>query len=134
MRIPPPQLIFSAGLLVLVVLLLAAPQGQRLAYNPNTETTIEGIVQEVQNYYCPLSSGEGTHLVVATENELVRVHFAPQVFLRSHDWSFLPGDRVQVIGSKISYGPPGDMVARKVSRYGLTVSVRAQDGKPVWTD
>ena len=131
MRTRLPQIIFTVGLLVVVVLLLAVPQ-RRLTYNPNTETTIEGTVQEVQNYYCPVSGGEGTHLVVATASGGVQVHLAPRGFLRMQNWNFQVGDHVRIVGSEMTYGAHADMVARTISRDGFTVAVRRPDGKPVW--
>ena len=134
MRARIPQIIFAVGLVVLVVLLLALPQRRRLTYNPGSEVTIEGTVQQVNDFYCPISNGEGTHLLVATDAGVVQVHVAPKVFLRTNNWNFSPGDRVQIVGSRMIYAGHAAVVARTISRNNLTLAFREKDGKPLWTD
>ncbi len=134
MRDRIPQTIFTVGLLVLVFLLLAVPQRRRLSYNPNTEIKIEGTIQEIQNFYCPVSGGEGTHLAVATDAGPLQVHLAPRNFLNTQNWHFKPGDRVQIVGSTMTYGGKPAIVARTISRDGVTLAVREENGKPVWTN
>ena len=131
MRIP--QIIMAVGLVVLVVLLLS-PQRHPLAYNTAAEVRIHGVVEEVQNFYCPVSGGEGTHLMVATENGTVQVHVGPTRFLSGQRWNFLKGDQVEVIGSPIIYRGHEALIARTIARGTEAVALRKADGKPVWLE
>jgi len=132
MRIP--QVIMGIGLVVLVVLLTAVPQRRRATYDPESEITVQGTVQDVQDFYCPISGAEGTHLLVATEKGAIQVHVAPKSFLRGNNWGFKQGDRVEVVGSKILYAGHDAVVARTVSRDNVTLSFRKPDGKPLWVE
>ena len=134
MQVRIPQIIFAVGLVVLVVLLLALPQRRRFTYNPGSEVTIEGTVQQMDDFYCPISGGEGTHLMVATDAGVVQVHVAPKVFLRTNNWNFRAGDRVQIVGSRMIYAGHSAVVARSISRDTLTLAFREKDGKPRWKD
>ncbi|MGA7907943.1 MAG: hypothetical protein WCA16_11100 [Candidatus Sulfotelmatobacter sp.] len=133
MRIP--QLIMGTALVVLVILLLVnSPRQRSAAYNVADEVAIQGTVQDVQDFYCPISGDEGTHLMVATENGTIQVHVAPKRFLRGNNWSFEKGDHVQVIGSKIRYEGHDAVVARTISRDNHTLAFRRSNGKPLWVE
>ena len=131
MRIP--QVIMGIGLVVLVIL-LAVPGHRVASYESGNEVAIEGTVQEVQDFYCPISGTEGTHLLVATGDGVIQVHVAPKNFLRGNDWKYKPGDRVRVVGSKTPYAGHESIVARTVSRDNVTLSFRKTDGKPLWVE
>jgi hypothetical protein len=128
-------MIAGAGLVVLVVLLLVnSPMQRPTTYNLANEVAVQGTVQEVKDFYCPISGDEGTHLMVATDNGLVQVHVAPKRFLRGNNWSFRVGDYVQVIGSKIKYEGHDALVARTITRGNQTVAFRQPNGRPLWAE
>jgi len=128
-----PHIIFGLGLVVLVVLLLS-PTRRPLAYHPNAEVAVQGIVQNVQEFYCPVSSETGTHLTLATEKGQVQVHVAPSHFLNVKQWHFAKGETVAVIGSPIKFQGRDAIIARTITRGTETVAVRSENGKPLWVD
>jgi len=129
MRIP--QVIFSVGL-VLVVVLLLTPRRHPLAYNTSAEVRIQGVVQEVQEFYCPVSGETGTHLKVATEKGTVQVHVAPTRFLSRKQWQFVKGDPVEIVGAAVTVQGRQGLMARTVIRGREVVALREENGKPVW--
>jgi DNA/RNA endonuclease YhcR with UshA esterase domain len=131
MRIP--QIIMAVGIVVLAVLLLS-PQRHPPAYSMTGEVTIQGVVEDVQNFYCPVSGDEGTHLTVATQNGSVQVHVAPSRFLAGQSWTFFKGDQVEVLGSPIIYRGHEALIARTIVRGNQTVALRKADGRPLWVD
>jgi len=128
-----PKIILVAGLVALVVLLLS-PQRRPPAYNTAAEVTIRGVVDSVQNFYCPISGDEGTHLMVATANGTVQVHVAPMRFLGGRRWEFSQGDQVEVVGSPIVLHGRDALIARTISRGTQTVALRKPDGRPLWVE
>jgi len=128
-----PQIILGAGLIVLVVLLLT-PQRHPPRYDATAEVTIHGVVQDVKNFYCPVSGDEGTHLTLATNNGMVEVHVAPARFLNGQRWQFFRGDEVDVLGSRIVYRGHEALIARSIARGNQTVALRKADGKPLWAE
>jgi hypothetical protein len=131
MRIP--QIVMGAGLVILVVLLFS-PQRRAPAYNSAAEVTLHGVVQDVRNFYCPISGDEGTHLTVATGNSVVEIHAAPSRFLLGKHLEFARGDQVDVIGSSIFYHGHEALIARTIIRGTQTVAVRKTNGKPLWLE
>ena len=127
-----PQTILGIALVVLVVLLFTSPRQRAPAYDSSDEVSVQGIVQDVQQFYCPISGEQGTHLIVKTENGTVQVHVAPTRFLRSNNLSFSRGDELQVVGSRIMYQGHEAMIARSTTRKGQTVAFRKPNGRPLW--
>jgi DNA/RNA endonuclease YhcR with UshA esterase domain len=131
MRIP--QMIMGCALVVLVILLFTDGPVQRApAYNAANEVTVQGVVQDVQEFYCPISGNEGTHLTVKTETGTFQVHVAPKWVLRSDNLSFSKGDQIQVVGSRIFYMGHDAVIARTIVRGNQTVAFRWPSGKPAW--
>jgi len=128
-------MIMGCALAVLVILLFApSPLQNAPAYNASNEVTVQGVVQDVQEFYCPISGDEGTHLTLETENGAVQVHVAPQRFLRGNNLSFSKGDQIQVVGSRIIYEGHDALIARTVVRGTQTMAFRKPNGRPVWVE
>ncbi len=93
---------------------------------------MQGVVQDVQQFNCPISGEEGTHLMLKTENGTVQVHVAPSRFLRSNNLSFSKGDQIEVVGSRIIYQGHAAVIARTVTLGSQTTAFRATNGRPLW--
>ena len=128
-----PQFIFSLGCIVLVVLVLT-PQRHPLAYNTAAEVTLQGTVQDIQEFYCPVSGETGTHLTIATASGNVQVHIAPSRFLNTKKWEFSKGDKVEIIGAPILFQGRHALIARTIIRGADVVAVRQENGKPLWSE
>lgn len=129
-----PQTILSVALVVLVILLFTSPRHRPPKYDPSDEVTVQGVVQDVQQFYCPITGEVGTHLIVKTENGTFQVHVAPPRFLRNNNLSFSTGDQVQVVGSRVIFQGHGAVIARTVTRGGQTVAFRESNGHPLWVN
>lgn len=57
-----PQIVMGTAVVVLVVLLFTSPRHWVPAYSASNERTVQGVVQDVQEFYCPISGDLGTHL------------------------------------------------------------------------
>jgi len=103
-----------------------------LKYNASTESKTTGIVDSVQDFACPVSEGEiGTHVKIRTDSGLVQVHLAPARIMRAHNLKFVPGERVEVLGSKVRYQGNDDVIAREITRGHDFFVLRDQSGKLV---
>src|SRR6202140_2264619 len=127
-----PQTILGIAPVVLVVLLFPSPRQRAPAYDSSDDVSVQGNVQDVQQFYCPISGEQGIHLIVKTQNGTVQVHVAPTRFLRSNNLSFSRGDEIQVVGSRIVYQGHDAMIARSIARKGQTVAFRKPNGRPLW--
>jgi hypothetical protein len=104
-------------------------QGAAL-YNPANEVAVKGVVQEVQEFACPVGEGEmGTHLMLKTGDGVLQVHLAPARIMRSQNLTFAPGDQIEVVGSKFRFQGQGGLIAREVIRGNESFIFRDPQGK-----
>jgi DNA/RNA endonuclease YhcR with UshA esterase domain len=126
---------------MLAVLLLAgicAAQAQyaggkgKSNYDPKTETTVTGLVEEVQTLPGK-GANTGTHLMLKTEKGMLDVHVGPTAYLSSKGFTFAKGDTVEVLGSKVTLDGKDAVIAREVKSSGKTLTLRNAAGKPMWS-
>ncbi len=116
-----------------LVALSASAQGpgnRSRLYNPATETTIKGNVDQVTQP----SRGQmsGTHLFVKTDAMTVEVALGPSFFISEKGFSFAKGDAVEVTGSKVTLSGKEYVIAREVVKDGKTLTLRDKNGIPEW--
>ena len=67
--------------MLVVVLILGNGVNQRAPnYNAATEVKVEGVVVDVQQFWCPIDGDEGTHLMLKTDARICRCTWRPVVF------------------------------------------------------
>ena len=131
--------IFLYGaLLAMLSLTLAAQmrrgQGKGMPqYDPKTEVTLSGTIEEVKLMPSPGMKGGGTHLVLNTGTETIDVHAGPTWFLKDHNYTFAKGDHIDVTGSKISVGGSDALIAREIKKGSETMTLRDSQGIPAWS-
>jgi len=114
---------FAVVILAVLLLVLgvnfqrpSSVQGAAL-YNPADEVTLKGVVQDVQEFDCPVSEGElGSHLMLKTTDGVVQVHLAPVRIMSGQNIKFAPGDQIEVIGAKVRVAGKKGVIAREIVR------------------
>ncbi len=102
-------------------------------YDPATETTLKGTVEEVKDRQCPVSGGMGSHLILKiADGKTIEVHLASTKFVKTYELVFQKGDEVEVKGSKVKFEGVETIFAREVKRGNDTFMFRDKEGKPVW--
>lgn len=102
-------------------------------YNPQTEETIKGKVVSVdritsnQRMYC------GIHLIVQTNKETIPVHLGPEWYLENQDMKIAVKDKVEIVGSRISYEGKPAIVAAEVKMSDKILILRDEIGIPFWS-
>jgi hypothetical protein len=108
-------------------------QGSGRMYNPDTETTVKGTVEEVKQVPGRRGASDGTHLILKTDKETLEVHLGPTAFLESQKFTFVKGDQIEVIGSKVKVGGADALLAREVKKGDKTLTLRNAQGVPAWS-
>jgi len=129
-------LVFAVAVIAVLLLVLGVgfhrpvtAQGAAL-YNPANEVVVKGIVQEEQDFDCPVSEGEvGSHLMLKTSAGVLQVHLAPVRIMSSQKLSFAPGDQIEVVGSKIRLEGKNGVIEREITRGNETIIFRDGQGK-----
>jgi len=100
-------------------------------YDPATEGTFKGVVQEVK--LVPPSGGKPVaYLVMKSGPGAVQVFLCPKKFLDDMGITFKADDEIEVTGSKVKEDGADLMLAREVVKSGDTVTLRFKGGKPAW--
>ena len=129
--------ILVVALAVIVVPTLAAEKGNPQTavpkYNPATEVTLKGRVDDVRDRQCPVSGGMGAHVILKTgDGKTIEIHLATTKFMKNYDLVFNKGDQIEVTGSKVVFEGVETIFAREVKRGNDTFAFRDKDGNPVW--
>ena len=130
--------VFVAGTLLSASTLVLAQGGQGRGqgpgrdYNPATEVTLAGTIDEVKTIPGPGSSG-GLHLMVRAETGVTEVLLGPARFVSDKKFDFAKGDNVSVTGSKLTMSGQPVVVAREVKKGGKVLTLRDSKGFPLWS-
>ncbi|HET8924656.1 MAG TPA: hypothetical protein VFN26_16865 [Candidatus Acidoferrum sp.] len=131
------SLLMATGLVAIAAFVAdARPRQGRGAgtpiYDPKTETTISGVIQEVKEVPGP-GRGTGTHLIVKAGGDIHEVHVGPTWYLARQKYAFAKGDSLEVTGSNVKYHGADAIVARQIKKDGHTWTLRDEQGVPAWS-
>jgi DNA/RNA endonuclease YhcR with UshA esterase domain len=101
-------------------------------YDPTQEVKVKWEILEIKNYDCPVSGTMGGHLTLQTAEGPVEVHLAPAAFLAEYEISFAKGDKVEILGNKVTFHDKPAVLARKVMRGQNEYTLRDAKGTPLW--
>lgn len=116
---------------VLLLSLQAFAQGSMRNYDPSTETTVTGTIQEVKQV-TGRRGWNGTHLVLKTEAGPLEVHVGPESYIAAQGFSFALGEEVEVLGSRVKLGSSQALIAREIKQKDKTLVLRNAQGIPQW--
>jgi hypothetical protein len=108
-------------------------QGAGRMYDPATETTVKGTVEEVKQIPGQRGGASGAHLIVKNDKETLEVHLGPTAFLEKEKFTFAKGDQIEVTGSKVKIGAADALLAREVKKGDKTLTLRNAQGIPAWS-
>ncbi|MBF0317373.1 MAG: DNA-binding protein, partial [Nitrospirae bacterium] len=77
-------------------------QYQRM-YNPQTVTTIAGVVEAVEQFIPRRGMSYGIHLRVKTQDGGISVHVGPSGYVDNQEVKIQVGDNIEVKGSKVTF-------------------------------
>jgi hypothetical protein len=129
----------SVALVCLAAMFLLAPLviAQKTAtevpkYEVAKEVTIKGAVEEIKEV--PNPKGQiGIYLMVKTGAEILEVRLCPNSFLKEFEVAFKKGDLLTITGSKVRVDEKDVILAREIEFGNDKITLRDQQGVPVWT-
>ncbi len=118
-------------LTTLAIITVSAPAQTPPKYDPATEATLKGSVEEMK-LVPPDSPKAVAYLMMKSGQDSVQVYLCPKSFLDEMGVTFKPGEEIQLTGSKVTQSGADLTLAREVVKAGDTLTLRYKDGKPVW--
>jgi len=100
-------------------------------YDPKTEVTVKGTVEEVMQYPRKRNS-TGTHLMLKASDGILDVHVGPSWFLSQQKIEFAKGNEIEVTGSKVKVDGKDALIAREIKKDGNVITLRNAQGVPEW--
>ncbi len=102
-------------------------------YNPQSMETISGEVTKVDMIVPIKGMSSGVHLIVKTDREPISVHLGPAWYIQRQDIKIMPGDKVEITGSRITFQGQPAMIAAEIKKGTEILKLRDQNGFPVWS-
>ncbi len=102
-------------------------------YDPKTEVTVKGPVEEVKEYSNQGGWHTGQHVTLKTDKGTLDIHLGPTDYWKKHGFTLAKGDSIEVTGSKIKVDGAEVVVAREVKKGEKVVTLRNAQGVPAWS-
>ena len=102
-------------------------------YNPQAMETISGEVASVDTITPIQGMSSGVHLMVKTDKETTSVHLGPAWYIQRQDMKIVPGDKVEITGSRITFEGKPAIIAAEVKKGTEILKLRDENGFPVWS-
>ncbi len=100
-------------------------------WDSKSVTTVQGDVESVDAIQG--RRHQGVHLTLAVGSEKLRVVVGPSFYLDQQSVKLAPGDRIEVKGSRITWGEQAVLVAQEIKRGNDVLTLRDADGIPRWS-
>jgi len=101
-------------------------------YDPKTVETVSGEVVSVSQITPNKGMGAGVHMTLNTGKETISVHLGPSWYLENQDVKVEAKDKVEVKGSKITFGGKPAIIAMEIKKGDEVLKLRDDAGFPVW--
>lgn len=104
-------------------------------YDPATETTVKGTVEELK-LVPPSGTKALAYLTTKTgpdkDKDTIQIFLCPKSFLDEMGVAFKANESIEITGSKVKLDGADLILAREVMAGGETLTFRFKDGKPAW--
>ena len=101
-------------------------------YDPKAVETITGSVKKVDKITSGNGMPYGIHLKVKTDKESIDVHLGHNWYIENQDIRIMPGDKVDIKGSRATFQGKPVMIAAEVRKGDEVLQLRNKNGFPVW--
>ena len=101
-------------------------------YDPKAVETISGEVTRVDRITPAKGMTGGVHMLVKTDKETVSVHLGPSWYIENQDVKIEPKDKVEVKGSRVTFGGKPALIASEVRKGSEVLTLRDEAGFPAW--
>ena len=117
--------------LAAVTFVASAAFSQAPKYDPSTETTFKGVVEQLK-LVPPSGTKAVVYLVLKSTPDNAEVFLCPKSFLDEIGVTFKADDAVEITGSKVKQDGTDLTLAREIVKNGETLTLSFKDGKPPW--
>ena len=102
------------------------------AYDPGSEVTVSGSVEEIVTMDCGCKGRIGTHVRLKSDGGTREVALGPADFLADRKVEIARGDALEVTGAESRCGGSDVLLARVLRIGDRSFTLRDADGAPAW--
>lgn len=102
-------------------------------FDPKSIATVTGEVVLIEQFTPPNGMSVGVHAIVKTGTESLSVHLGPAWFIENQEPQIAPGDKIEVKGSRITFGGKPALIAAEVRKGDDVLVLRDASGLPTWS-
>ena len=102
-------------------------------YDPATVETRIGEVTSVEQITPVKGMYYGIHCILKTSNETISIHLGPSWYIERLDTQILPGDNIEVTGSRVTIQGQPAIIAARIKKGEEQLTLRNDDGIPAWS-
>ena len=102
-------------------------------YDSKSVETVTGEVISVSRMTPRKGMSGGLHMDVKTDKETISVHLGPSWYLENQDVKIEAKDKVEVKGSRITFGGKPAIIAAEVKKGEQVLKLRDDNGFPAWS-
>jgi hypothetical protein len=100
-------------------------------FDPSSVTTVQGDVDSVDTIEG--GRGQGVHLTLAMGSEKLVIVLGPKFYLDEQPLKVAKGDRIEVKGSRVTWGEQPALVAQEIKKGNEVLQLRDSEGIPLWS-
>ncbi len=101
-------------------------------YDPKTIESITGTVEKIEKTAFGKGMSSGIHLILKTDKETIAIHLGPSWYIENQDIKILPGDKVDIKGSRVTFQGKPAIIAAEVKKGDEVLQLRDENGFPAW--
>jgi hypothetical protein len=75
----------------------------------------------------------GVHMIMQTDKEQISVHLGPGFYVENQDVKIESKDKVEVKGSRVTFGGKPAIIAAEVKKGDEVLKLRDDNGFPMWS-
>ncbi len=94
--------------------------------------TVSGEIIDVYEATSRQGYRSGLHLLIKANEETIDVHLGPISYIEGQNFNFEPGDALEIKGDRFKDSPMPTMTAIEVTKDNETLTLRDDDGFPMW--
>jgi hypothetical protein len=103
-------------------------------YNRHALESVSGEVVSVERITPVEGMSCGITIMVETDKETIPIHLGPAWYVDNQDVKIVPGDRVDVKGSRVTLEGKPALMAANMKRGNEALTLREVDGFPLWSN
>ncbi len=110
---------------------MGSPYGRM--YDATTVESVSGEVVRIERITPMRGMSHGIHLVLKNGAEEVSVHLGPAWYIERQDVKLIPGDRIEVKGSRVTFAGKPAIIAAEIRKGDEVLKLRNDAGVPAWS-